>query len=62
MRHLAIIADGNRRWAASPNLHKEAGHVQGLNWMHCLKSIAREPESSACKVYAIAKANLALSY
>ena len=31
MRHLAIIADGNRRWAASHNLPKEAGHAQGLN-------------------------------
>ena len=31
MRHLAIIADGNRRWAASQNLPKEAGHAQGLN-------------------------------
>ena len=31
MKHLAIIADGNRRWAASQNLPKEAGHAQGLN-------------------------------
>lgn len=36
MRHLAIIADGNRRWAASQNLPKEAGHAQGLNVIeHC---------------------------
>lgn len=31
MRHLAIIADGNRRWAAAQGLPKEAGHAQGLN-------------------------------
>lgn len=31
MRHLAIIADGNRRWAATQGLPKEAGHAQGLN-------------------------------
>lgn len=31
MRHLAIIADGNRRWAAAQGLPKEVGHAQGLN-------------------------------
>ena len=30
MKHLAIIADGNRRWATSNGLPKEAGHAQGL--------------------------------
>lgn len=36
MRHLAIIADGNRRWAAAQGLPKEAGHAQGLNVIeHC---------------------------
>lgn len=30
MRHLAIICDGNRRWAAANGLPKEAAHVQGL--------------------------------
>lgn len=30
MKHLAIIADGNRRWAAVNGLPGEAGHVQGL--------------------------------
>jgi len=31
VRHLAIIADGNRRWAAAQGLPKEVGHAQGLN-------------------------------
>ncbi len=30
MRHLAIIADGNRRWAAANGLPPEVGHTQGL--------------------------------
>lgn len=30
MKHLAIIADGNRRWAVENGLPKEAGHAQGL--------------------------------
>lgn len=30
MEHLAIIADGNRRWAASHNFSKEAGYWRGL--------------------------------
>ncbi|HEV7199577.1 MAG TPA: isoprenyl transferase, partial [Candidatus Limnocylindria bacterium] len=28
-RHVAIIMDGNRRWAASRGLPGIAGHVQG---------------------------------
>lgn len=30
MRHLAIICDGNRRWAKDNGLPAEAGHAQGL--------------------------------
>lgn len=30
MKHLAIIADGNRRWAEQRSLPKQAGYVQGL--------------------------------
>ena len=30
MRHLAIICDGNRRWAKANGLPPEAGHAQGL--------------------------------
>lgn len=31
MKHLAIIADGNRRWAVANNLPKNIGHVRGLD-------------------------------
>lgn len=30
MKHLAIICDGNRRWAVANGLPPEAGHAQGL--------------------------------
>ena len=30
MRHLAIICDGNRRWAKANGLPPEAGHAQGI--------------------------------
>ena len=44
MKHLAIIADGNRRWAALQNLPKEAGHAQGLNVIErcCEWAISRD--------------------
>ena len=44
MRHLAIIADGNRRWAAAQGLPKEAGHAQGLNVIErcCEWAISRD--------------------
>lgn len=43
MRHLAIIADGNRRWAAQNGLPKEAGYLQGLTAIEncCLWAIRR---------------------
>ena len=44
MKHLAIIADGNRRWAALQNLPREAGHAQGLNVIErcCEWAISRD--------------------
>lgn len=30
-RHIAIIMDGNGRWAKSRNLDRSAGHVEGVN-------------------------------
>ena len=43
MKHLAIICDGNRRWAAANGLPKEAGHAQGLTAIErcCEWAIAR---------------------
>ena len=43
MRHLAIICDGNRRWAAANGLPREAGHAQGLTAIErcCEWAVAR---------------------
>lgn len=44
MKHLAIIADGNRRWAVQNGLPREMGHAQGLQTIEntCLWAIDRE--------------------
>ena len=31
IKHLAIIMDGNRRWALSKNLKAYEGHIEGAN-------------------------------
>ena len=31
IRHIAIIMDGNRRWAKAHNLPSAAGHKMGVN-------------------------------
>lgn len=36
MRHLAIIADGNRRWATQNNLPAQLGYAQGLVCIECI--------------------------
>ena len=30
-RHVAVIMDGNGRWAKARNLERSAGHVQGVS-------------------------------
>ena len=42
MKHLAIIADGNRRWAKKNNLPQEFGYVQALNQIEQLSLSAIE--------------------
>lgn len=46
MKHFAIIADGNRRWAKQNNLPSELGYVQGLVCIEnlCLYLIERNIE------------------
>lgn len=46
MKHLAIIADGNRRWAKREGLPTEFGYVQGLVAIEnlCMSAIEREIE------------------
>lgn len=44
MRHLAIIADGNRRWTKQHNLPEGTGHVRGLEVIEhiCEWAISRD--------------------
>lgn len=57
-QHLAIILDGNRRWAAERGLPKLMGHTQGAK---NLRTIARAAQAVGVKyltVYALSTENL----
>lgn len=57
-QHLAIILDGNRRWATERGLPKLAGHTQGAK---NLKTIAKAAQKAGVKfltVYALSTENL----
>lgn len=57
-QHLAIIMDGNRRWATERGLPKMAGHTQGAK---TLKNIAKAVQAAGVKyltIYALSTENL----
>lgn len=41
-RHIAIIMDGNGRWAKERNLDRSAGHVEGVNTVRSITETASE--------------------
>lgn len=41
-RHVAIIMDGNGRWARSRGMDRSAGHVEGVNTVRRITEIASE--------------------
>ena len=41
-RHIAVIPDGNRRWAVDKGLNKEDGYNNGLNPGVSLLNLARK--------------------
>ncbi|MDE6190702.1 MAG: isoprenyl transferase [Muribaculum sp.] len=41
-KHVAIIMDGNGRWAKSRNLDRSEGHVEGVNTVRKITEIASE--------------------
>ena len=41
-RHVAIIMDGNGRWAKARNLDRSEGHVEGVNTVRKITEIASE--------------------
>jgi undecaprenyl diphosphate synthase len=57
LRHIALIMDGNRRWASQKHLPALAGHRQGVE---CLKNLVRQAGElglEALTVYAFSTEN-----
>jgi undecaprenyl diphosphate synthase len=56
-RHVAIIMDGNRRWAASRGLPSIAGHVQGVEAIVPIVRIAPERGIEVLSLYVFSQEN-----
>lgn len=56
-RHVAIIADGNRRWARERGLPVLAGHVQGIEAMRPVVRRARDRGVGTLSVYTFSTEN-----
>lgn len=56
-RHVAIIADGNRRWARDRGLPVLAGHVQGIEAMRPVVRRARDRGVETLSVYTFSTEN-----
>jgi undecaprenyl diphosphate synthase len=58
-RHVAIIADGNRRWAREHGLPVLAGHVQGIEAIRPIVRRARDRGVETLSVYTFSTENWA---
>ncbi len=56
-RHVAIIADGNRRWARDRGLPVLAGHVQGIEAIRPIVRRARDRGVTTLSVYTFSTEN-----
>jgi undecaprenyl diphosphate synthase len=56
-RHVAIIADGNRRWARERSLPVLAGHVQGIEAIRPIVRRARDRGVETLSVYTFSTEN-----
>ncbi|HEX6129172.1 MAG TPA: polyprenyl diphosphate synthase [Candidatus Limnocylindria bacterium] len=56
-RHVAIIADGNRRWARARGLPVIAGHVQGVEAIRPVVRRARDRNVETLSVYTFSTEN-----
>ncbi|MCK5176287.1 MAG: undecaprenyl diphosphate synthase family protein, partial [Candidatus Aenigmarchaeota archaeon] len=57
MKHIAIIMDGNRRWATQKKIPSMSGHLEGVN---ALKKIIKAADNFGIKyltVYAFSTEN-----
>ena len=57
-QHLAIILDGNRRWAAERGLPKLMGHTQGAKNLRTIAKAAQKAGVKYLTVYALSTENL----
>ncbi len=57
-QHLAIILDGNRRWAAERGLPKLVGHTQGAKNLRIIAKAAQKAGVKYLTVYALSTENL----
>ena len=56
-RHVAIIMDGNGRWAKARRLPRIAGHRQGVEAVRRIARAAREQGVEALTLYAFSSEN-----
>ena len=56
-RHVAIIMDGNGRWARSRGMERSAGHVEGVNTVRKITTAASELGISFLTLYAFSTEN-----
>jgi len=56
-RHVAIIMDGNGRWAERQNLHRIEGHRKGLEAVKEVVEISKELGIEVLTLYAFSKEN-----
>ncbi len=57
LKHIAIIMDGNRRWAKARNLDKKLGHKQGADTLKKIAKYANEIGLKYLTVYAFSTEN-----
>ena len=57
LKHIAIIMDGNRRWAKSKFLPSAAGHSQGVNALKRTVTAAQDGGVKTLTVYAFSTEN-----
>lgn len=55
--HVAIIMDGNGRWAKSHGLERSAGHVEGVNTVHRITQAASDMGVKYLTLYAFSTEN-----
>src|SRR5438105_11593450 len=56
-RHIAVIMDGNGRWAAQRNLPRMAGHTEGITSVREMITLCRDLGIKALTIYAFSQEN-----